>query len=59
MSVTKRITEDADEYVSDNKNRHETWMEALDRLLGINEEPLTEERVRELANEEIDKRQRR
>ena len=59
MSVTKRITEDADEYVSDNKNRHETWMEALDRLLGISEEPLTEERVRELANEEIDKRQRR
>ena len=59
MSVTKRITEEAEEYVSDNKNRHETWMEALDRLLGINEEPLTEERVRELANEEIDKRQRR
>jgi hypothetical protein len=59
MSCTKRITDEAEQYVSDNKKKHETWMESLDRLLGLDEEPLTEERVREIANEEIDKRQRR
>lgn len=53
MSVTKRITEEAEEYVSEHQNRHETWMEALDRLLGISEEPMTEERVREIVQEEI------
>lgn len=59
MSVTKRVTDEAEQYVSDNQKKHETWMEALDRLLGLDEEPMTEERVREIANEEIDKRQRR
>ena len=59
MSCTKRITDEAEQYVSDNQKKHETWMEALDRLLGLDEQPLTEERVREIANEEIDKRQQR
>lgn len=59
MSVTKRVTDEAEEYVSDNKKKHETWMEALDRLLGLDEQPLTEERVREIFREEIQEMQHR
>ncbi|WP_049900954.1 hypothetical protein [Natrinema altunense] len=59
MSVTKRVTDEAEEYVSDNKKKHETWMEALDRLLGLTEEPMTEERVREITRDEIQKMQHR
>jgi hypothetical protein len=58
MSVTKRITEEAEEYVSEHKKKHETWMEALDRLLGLTEEPMTEERVREIVRDEVRQLQR-
>lgn len=59
MSVVKRISEEAEEYVSNNKKKHESWMEAHDRLLGLDEPPLTEERVEEIVEEKIEELRRR
>ena len=53
MSVTKRVSDDVEEYVQSHRKAHENWMEALDRLLGVYEPPLTEERVEEIVEEKL------
>lgn len=54
MSEVKRITTEAEEYVAKHKKQHESWMEALDRLLGIEEPPMTEERVEDIVERKIE-----
>ena len=54
MSEVKRVTTEAEEYVAKQKKQHESWMEALDRLLGLEEPPMTEQRVVEIVEEKIE-----
>lgn len=54
MSEVKRVSDDAEEYVSNNKTDDEDWMEALDRLLGINQSNDTEYITRSEAEELMD-----
>jgi hypothetical protein len=55
MSEVKRVTTETEEYVAKQQKQHESWMEALERLLGIQEPPLTEERVEEIVEDKIKK----
>lgn len=59
MSEVKRISEEAEDYVSNHQKKHESWMEALDRLLGLDEQPLTEERVEQIVEDKIRELQQR
>jgi hypothetical protein len=59
MSEVKRISEEAEEYVSNHQKKHESWMEAHDRLLGIDEKPMTEERVEQMIEDKIRELQHR
>jgi len=56
MSEVKRVTTETEEYVAKQQKQHESWMEALERLLGIEEPPLTEKRVEEIAERKAEQK---
>lgn len=54
MSEVRRVSREAEEFVELHRNETEKWIDALDRLLGLEEPPMTEERVVEIVEEKIE-----
>lgn len=61
MSVPKRVSDEAEEFVSNSQQSGEDWIETLDRLLGVGDNPdyITEEEAEELVERKIEEYSRR
>ena len=59
MSQVKRVSDEAEKYVSNNQRDDEDWMDALDRLIGLNKNSsnnkyLTKMEVEDLIERKIE-----